>query len=273
MKNRFGLSRDIPSDVRKRVRRRCGFGCAICGNAIVTYEHFDPPFREARAHKSEGITLLCGTHQLESSKGLLSKETIARANANPICRERGYASHSLDLGSGRPMLVVGGTDFTQCGAGVAVDGKWLLQVNPPEPHSLRWRLSASFYSEAGELTCRIRDNELLIASAPFEIQQVGGKLTIKDESKVLLDLEVTPPRKISIDAYRIPLANGMIFIGKRSLTSPLTGITEAKGVIEFSHSTGSCQTFVDCTFRSDTGINLVLSGAGLSFSAMPNASR
>ena len=33
--NKHGLSRDIPRAVKTVVRRRCGFGCVICGNAIV----------------------------------------------------------------------------------------------------------------------------------------------------------------------------------------------------------------------------------------------
>ena len=42
--NRFGLTRDIPEPVRRAVRQGTGFGCVICGAAIITYHHFDPPF-------------------------------------------------------------------------------------------------------------------------------------------------------------------------------------------------------------------------------------
>lgn len=29
--NKYGLTRDIPEDVKRKVRKRCGFGCVICG--------------------------------------------------------------------------------------------------------------------------------------------------------------------------------------------------------------------------------------------------
>ena len=114
-RNTYGLSRYIPAAVKKEIRRRCGFGCVICGNAIITYEHIDPPFAIARTHDPKRMTLLCGTHQTESTKGLLSKETITSADSNPFCKQKGYARHLFDLGGIRPVLVVGSNTLTECG--------------------------------------------------------------------------------------------------------------------------------------------------------------
>jgi hypothetical protein len=263
MKNRFGLPRDIPTEVRRRVRRRCGFGCVICGSAIVTYEHFDPPFRDAKTHRPEGITLLCGTHQLESSKGLLSKESISLANAKPLCHQRGFAAQALDLGNTRPTLLLGGTDFSECGPGVAFNDRWLFRVRPPEPHSGRWRLSAVFYASDGTIASEIRDNELLIPAGPFEIEQVGRRLLVRGGDEVALDLEVLPPSKLALNRYVIPVPNGVIFIGKKLVTDPVSGEEETKSVLEFRHNMGGTQTFVNCMFRSDMGLNVSLAANGL----------
>ena len=48
--NEHGLPRHIPADVARAVRQECGFGCVICGVALIQYEHFDPEFAEAREH-------------------------------------------------------------------------------------------------------------------------------------------------------------------------------------------------------------------------------
>jgi hypothetical protein len=176
-KNQFGLTRDIPKDVKLRVRRRCGFGCVICGNAIVTYEHFDPPFREANTHRAEGITLLCGSHQLESSKGLLSADSIRRANATPCCLQRGYAGHVLDLGHRqRPKLLVGGSDVTDCGSGLAFNDQSILRVREPEDQSGRWRLSAKFLSNGGAVACEIRNNELIVPAMNMPTANINAGL-------------------------------------------------------------------------------------------------
>lgn len=267
-KNRFGLSRDIPSDVRRRVRRRCGFGCVVCGSAIITYEHFDPPFRDAKKHQAEGITLLCGSHQLESSKGLLSRESIARFNVHPCCLQRGYASHPLDLGSRRPRVLMGGTNFTNCGTGIAFNGQWMFRVREPEPHSRRWRLSAVFPSPDGNLACVIRNNELFLPAENFEIEQVARSIFVRRDRDVVLELEFVPPDTLSIIRYVISVPEGRIFVGRRSLKNPLSGVEETRNVLEFQNHSGGTQTFVDCAFSSDVGLNLCLENNGMVLRSM-----
>jgi hypothetical protein len=59
--NKYGLSRVIPADIAREIRKRCGFGCVNCGSALYHYEHMIPEFSEASQHIAEKITLLCGT--------------------------------------------------------------------------------------------------------------------------------------------------------------------------------------------------------------------
>lgn len=59
--NRYGLRRHVPEDIARAVRRRCSFCCVVCGEALVQYHHFNPPFEDCTAHNPDGITLLCGT--------------------------------------------------------------------------------------------------------------------------------------------------------------------------------------------------------------------
>jgi len=245
------------------VRRRCGFGCIVCGNAIVTYEHFDPPFREAKTHRAEGITLLCGSHQLESSKGLLSPDSIRRANAKPCCLQRGYAAHVLDLGDQRPKLLIGGSDVTDCGSGLAFNDRWVLRVREPEAHSYRWRLSAKFLSNGGDVVCEIRNNELIVPAEPFEIDQTARTLLVRQDQDVVLELELLPPATLAVNRYIVPTAFGVIFIGRRSIPDPLSSTESVKSVIEFHGKSGGRQTFVDCAFKADVGLNLCMTETAL----------
>jgi hypothetical protein len=263
LKNRFGLTRAIPTDVRRRVRRHCGFGCVICGDAIVTYEHFDPPFRDAKQHSARGITLLCGTHQVASSKGLLSPESIAAANKRPYCHQRGHASHLLDLGRTKPILTLGGSNVSECGSGVSFQGQWIIRLREPEPHSQRWRLSARFVDQSGDSLCEIRDNELVVPAAPFEVEQVGRALQVRSKGTDLLELELLPPTTLAINQYRFRTPEGEVFIGKRQLADPLSGTESDKSVLEFRHASGGVQTFVNCAFRADLGLHLCLKEGAL----------
>jgi hypothetical protein len=235
----------------------------ICGNAIVTYEHFDPPFREARTHRPEGITLLCGSHQLESSKGLLSRDSIRRANAKPCCLQRGYAAHILDLGDQRPKLLVGGSDVTDCGSGLAFNDRWVLRVREPEVHSRRWRLSAKFLSNGGDVACEIRNNELIVPAVNFEIEQTARTLLVRQDQDVVLELEFLPPATLAVNQYTVQTGFGVIFIGRRSIKDPLGSTESLKSVIEFQGKSGGAQTFVNCAFRADVGLNLCMTDSGL----------
>ena len=56
-KNRFGLSRYIPEDIKRLVRQNSKFGCVVpgCRISFYEYEHILPEFKDARAHDPEKI--------------------------------------------------------------------------------------------------------------------------------------------------------------------------------------------------------------------------
>jgi hypothetical protein len=55
--NSFGLQRHISKSVKRIIRKNSGFGCVICGKAIVHYDHVDPDFTEANEHDPTKMTL------------------------------------------------------------------------------------------------------------------------------------------------------------------------------------------------------------------------
>jgi len=203
-KNKYGLTRPPPDNVKRLVRRRCGFGCVLCGNAIITYEHFDPPFKDAKSHNTEGITLLCGGHQIESMKGLLSKGRIAKADADPCCRRQGHAQSVFDLGGQQPpTLVLGTTKVRAIGDVLRINGSSVVQVHAPEARANVWRLSATFPAEDGKVLCRIVENELQVNSANVDVVQEARRFTILDrERSVVLGMELEPPSVLRIVKFR-----------------------------------------------------------------------
>ena len=49
-KNKLNLSRAIPVEVKKQVRRDSGYACVICGTCPYVYEHIEPEFKDAKIH-------------------------------------------------------------------------------------------------------------------------------------------------------------------------------------------------------------------------------
>ena len=267
-KNKLGLTRDIPVAVKKTVRRRCGFGCVTCGKAIITYEHFAPPFRNAHKHDPTGITLLCGQHQIESMKGLLSKATIGMADRNPHCKAAGYSKHLFDLGGIRPKLVIGNNNFTECGPRIVVDGETLFEVLPPERKSSKWRLSARFKDSNGRVVCEIKENELLFSSENFDVEQTATKFWVahSDGTKIL-ELEIQPPKVLFLKKYALITSGGKITIGEQIVPDPF-GDADRKATVLVFQTDKSHLTFEECAFSSPSGIILSFKNGDLKFGSL-----
>jgi len=212
--NRFGLNRHIPEKIKKKVRRRCKFGCVVCGSAIVTYEHIDPPFSDAREHNPTNITLLCGHHQLESSKGLLSKDSIQEFNTNPRGSRRGYVDHIFDLNGKVPSLVLGSTNIDlKPGQVFSINGLPIFKIDHPEQNSRRWRLSAIFYGEKNQIICYIEKNELRLLAHNYDIVQISRRFCISNiNGDRVFKLETSPPDKLIIKFMKLTLDGDEVLV-------------------------------------------------------------
>ena len=117
----------IKSDLMREVRRRCGFGCVMCGRPIYEYEHIKG-WANVRRHRAEEITLLCDDHHREKTVGFLPNERVIEANENPFNVQHGVtAPHTLHYSGTDFSLKVGGIVFggtVSCEA-IRMDGESL----------------------------------------------------------------------------------------------------------------------------------------------------
>jgi hypothetical protein len=126
-------SRTIPPHITKIVRKRCGFGCAICGFAIVEYHHF-PPFSEIGRHEADKITLLCPNHHTQAHKDIISAEDIIYANNHPCCKQKGFSYCSLFDGYRRKhiQLFLGETLLTNIKTIFQIHDERMFYISRPE---------------------------------------------------------------------------------------------------------------------------------------------
>lgn len=130
--NRFGLSRNIPSGVRREVRKRCCFGCVVCGSAIYNYEHFSPEFEDAHTHDPQRIALLCPTDHLKKHRGLISEEDYARHIQSPAALAKGFSFTGWSAESFAPQILIGSFTFTGGTSILRIGDELLLGFKPPE---------------------------------------------------------------------------------------------------------------------------------------------
>lgn len=198
--NEFGLSRNIPADVAREVRKRCGFGCVICGCAIYTYEHVDPLFAEAKEHDPEKIVLLCGGCHDRVTRKLLSKETVKQAAQDPRCLTQGFSFGPFDVGNTHPDVIIGTFQAIETQTVIRILGEPILRVDPPEEQGGPFRLSAILCDRTGEQILRVENNEWKAPIQNWDVEIIGPRIIIRRAAgDITLRLRSDPPKTLVIE--------------------------------------------------------------------------
>jgi hypothetical protein len=230
-----GLSRNIPAEVKRAVRQRCGFGCVVCGASIYEYDHFDPPFAEAQEHNPEGITLLCPTHHAEKTRGVLPISRVVEFNRSPVALvsgeatlQRPYFDHIPDLSLGGGLLV------RNTPIPIMVDNEPIIEFMPPEPGSHVARINATLTNADGGQLLRIVDNEWRVESGVWDYEWVGQRMTIRDGSaSIALQMTIFPPKYISID--RLTFSKGRANVRITETELKINGSTLVDNIASNNH--------------------------------------
>jgi hypothetical protein len=206
MNNKYGLSRDIPAEVKRAVRQRCGFGCVICGSGIIQYEHVDPEFPDATEHNPDHITLLCPQCHAKVTTGFWSKQKVKDAMGEPKCKIQGYSREVFDIGKGHPMLQFGGVVLKNCLIPIQVRERELFKIEAPEEEEGPFRFSGFFCDSKGNLSLQIIQNEWFAQSSNWDVEVTGGSIIIRERKGLIhLKLDAKPPDTLVVDRLNMNL--------------------------------------------------------------------
>ena len=179
-RNKHGLSRNIPSAIKKEIRAECGYGCVLCGNAIYQYEHIDPPYSEAKEHDSEKIALMCGTCHDNVTRKIWSKNKIIEARKNPFCHSAGTSSLTLDIKHDDDFIIkIGKAEFVNLQSIIRIDGVEILKISPPESENAPPIVSAQFFDRDNNRIAKIVENEWLGSANAFDIETKGCTIKVR----------------------------------------------------------------------------------------------
>lgn len=198
--NRFGLSRTVPSEVKREVRQRCGFGCVVCGGAIYDYEHFSPEYKDASVHDASGIALLCPTDHRKKQLGLLSEEDYARHIQAPTAITKGFSFTDWSTESFAPQILLGSFTFTGGTSILRIGDELLLGFTPPEEPGAPPGLIFRVFDRRGIEAFAIVDNEIRCQNEAFDVEAVGGNWRVRSaEQNIDLVLRFDPPTRVAIE--------------------------------------------------------------------------
>ena len=207
--NAQGLTRYIPADIRRVVRKRCGFGCVICGLGFYDYEHFSPDFADATSHDPTGITLLCMQCNHKRARGQLSRERVAKANEAPACKLAGYTRDGLDLSAGEIRVEMGSVRISNCPADlVSIAGLAVLSVRRSDDPDEPLLLSGTFTDIDGLPSLEIVDNQWFAEAANWDVEVVGSRITIRRGHRdIALQIKAEAPHTLKVEKLNMSYRN------------------------------------------------------------------
>ncbi len=197
--NKYGLKRSVPAPIKREIRKRVGFGCVVCGEAFATIEHFSPEFSDAHEHSPDGMTLLCGTHQIGTTAGRLTKEQVAHHNRNPYCLKNGHPWAEMNVATGSVPVVQLGNTKINASVFLKIKSRKLIWFTPNDDPNCPFLFNAVFLASDGKVTLEINENIIEANPENWDVQTVGRTIKINSAPQnILLELELLPPNEIKI---------------------------------------------------------------------------
>lgn len=221
--NKHGVSRDVPDDVKREIRRAAGFGCVCCGLAIGMYEHIDPEFHDAKEHDPRRMTYLCGACHDRVTRGIWSKQKIKEARETPWCLTTGHPHDAFDVGAAGATIWLGPNKVVNVPTLLKVKEKSLLAIQQPEREGLPYRISGEFYDDDGQFLFAIRNNEWFGEVSAWDIECVGPRITIrKAHREISLQLRALPREGIVVERADFPFEGTRLYVNSEeaTVTSP-----------------------------------------------------
>lgn len=214
------IIRNIPENIKREVRQRCGFGCVICGSPIYEYEHMTE-WSIVKVHIADDITLLCPDHHAEKTKGLLPIEFVRKHNLNPYNIKEGK-SKSKQLyyyGESCSFIIAGNKfnmkthrDFPSVLVPIVIDGVPLIGFNMYKGQLF---LNANIYDENNKMILKIVNNHLEYSIGVWDITFISNRLTIRQAQRnISLKIKFKVPNIVIID-QAILYYNGSKVIAKK----------------------------------------------------------
>lgn len=216
-------TRNIPEHIKREVRRRCGFGCVICGAPIYEYDHMKE-WSVVKEHEADDITLLCSNHHTEKTKGLLPTELLRKYDKNPYNIKHGKsASNRLYFYGNYCRFILGGNTFVTENYGyypsllvpLVIDGEPLFSFTLFKGELF---LNAKIYDKDNNLMLVIKNNHLAYSLGNWDVTFIGSTLTLRQaERDILLKLTFETPNTVIVDRGKLYYNGASVLLHKDKL--------------------------------------------------------
>ena len=235
---------EIPLQIKRNVRARCGFGCVVCGAQPYEYAHIED-YGKVQCHEEHNITLLCKHHHGEDTLSMLPKDQIIRADREPFNLSTSRTQSRYLFYSGKNVVVrIGGSTFSFDNlpegfefVALEIDDKAIISFKAEEEHLF---LNFIAHDKNNNVIVEIINNEIIHSTAIWDVEWSANKLIFREGSRrILLKMCFLPPNIINIqkgiihyndtdiliDNDILFIANNKSVFGRGSTTNCKVGIS------------------------------------------------
>lgn len=189
-RNVHGLSRDIPTAVKRSVLASSDYGCAECGDILGEFHHFDPPFKDCKDHDADGIIYLCRTHHGLAELGLISKETIKYLKKAPFSRRKNHVRFEIPTMVDFDSFSLGTNRFFECDCVFKIRDESYFTIYFDEAECFVPQLSCSLLSRSGKPALEINANEIVFMTPQIRIERQKNVYRFFDEDYEFLSFRI-----------------------------------------------------------------------------------
>lgn len=213
----------IPEHIKREVRRRCGFGCVICGHPLYDFEHMEE-WSVVQRHVAEEITLLCDSHHREKTAGLMAKVEVYEANKNPFnLRQKHSSDYILRLFGPKARFLIGRNAFQISDTRrncimipILLHGRPIIMFEIIDNECF---LNFTLFDKNGIPILVIEKNVLVYKIGIWDIFFIKNRLIVKQEKRnILLEIQFNPPTEVHIKKAKIYCKEGILLITENEVT-------------------------------------------------------
>lgn len=215
--NKYGLSRNVPAEVKRIIRKKDGYGCIFCGKIFIQYEHIDPQWSDAKEHDASKMALLCSSCHDEVTHKRISKIRVTKAKEDPFCKRNGFANGKFYPHPENMKIQIGNSIFGNTDIAITFEGKPLIWVTRDiHDENCPLQYSGIFFDSTGRKIAYLNKNTFIALIADCDFQAIESRIEVRaKEREINLVLKIQGDENLEITKINYKINNTKIILNNK----------------------------------------------------------
>lgn len=216
-KNKYGLSRRVPPEIKRQIRKDDGYGCILCGDIFVQYEHIDPLWCDAEIHDASKMALLCTSCHDKVTHKRIAKSIIAKAKKEPFCKRKGFAEGKFYPHPEDMKIQIGSSVFSNTDIAITISGKPLIWITRDiHDKACPLQYCGIFYDSSGRKIAYLNKNTFIGLIEECDFQAIENRIEVRvKQREINLILKIEGDKHLEIEKMNFKVHQTKFLLGKQ----------------------------------------------------------